>query len=247
MYNLLGYDFLLHVLLIVCRISSFILLIPISNYFSTKSKIIFATIFSFCVAGYINSSELIKTELILCIILELFNGLIIGSITYLAFSAIIFFGEVLSSQANVTSFMVLNNILDPQSTIMVKFFNWIVVAMFFASNTHILFLKVIIQSYDIIPIAQTKNMNDMMMFYCHNMDDIFAFGLKISAPIWLISLIFMFAVGILNRLVPQIQVFFVSLPLQIYILFIVLYFSLLSVMTYFREYYHNILEQTFLV
>ena len=241
--NLLQYDLLVHFVLVSCRISSFITLLPISNYFNAKSKVLFALLFSFCVASFITQSILTKEYFFFAVFFEIVTGLLIGSIVYLIFSAITLFGELFSMQANLTSFMVMDNQFDPQSMISVKLLNWIVIAIFFSTNTHLLFLHLIVESYSIVPILSVNHIYDLAILYCYKFNDIFSFGFKIAAPIWIVSFTFMFAIGILGRLIPQIQIFFISLPIQYYLMLFILLLTAMNSIVSFKEYHDNKIEQ----
>jgi flagellar biosynthesis protein FliR len=46
-------------------------------------------------------------------------------------------------------------------------------------------------------------------------DQAFGLGLRLAAPIVLVSVLTYLAMGVLNRLMPTFQVFFIALPLQI--------------------------------
>jgi flagellar biosynthetic protein FliR len=46
-------------------------------------------------------------------------------------------------------------------------------------------------------------------------DQAFSLGLRLAAPILLVSVLTYLAMGVLNRLMPTFQVFFIALPLQI--------------------------------
>jgi flagellar biosynthetic protein FliR len=63
----------------------------------------------------------------------------------------------------------------------------------------------------------------------------FLIGMELSAPFILLGLLFFVAIGIIGRLVPQLQILFVTLPLQILGGLVALGFVLSVSMQWFLE------------
>jgi len=66
--------------------------------------------------------------------------------------------------------------------------------------------------------------------------------MKISAPFLIVAIVLQVALGILNKLMPQLPVFFVAMPIQIGLAFVLLALALPTMMMVFLEYYENGLE-----
>lgn len=67
----------------------------------------------------------------------------------------------------------------------------------------------------------------------------FKIGVQLSTPFIVFGLVFFLGLGILSRLIPQIQVFFIAMPANIYIG--VLLFALLlgAMMSWYLNYYET--------
>ena len=65
---------------------------------------------------------------------------------------------------------------------------------------------------------------------------------QISAPFLIVALVLQIALGLLNKLMPQLPVFFVAMPVQIGLALLLLTLALPSMMMVFLEYYENGLE-----
>ncbi|MDP6691073.1 MAG: flagellar biosynthetic protein FliR, partial [Alphaproteobacteria bacterium] len=67
----------------------------------------------------------------------------------------------------------------------------------------------------------------------------FAIGIKMAAPFIVYGLVFYIGLGVLQRLVPQVQLFFIAMPAQMLMAFLmitlVLSSSLMVFLNYFEE------------
>jgi flagellar biosynthetic protein FliR len=64
----------------------------------------------------------------------------------------------------------------------------------------------------------------------------FSLGMRLAAPLVVFSLVLNVALGLLNKLVPQMQVFFVGMPIQILVGLMVLMIALPPVMLLFMQF-----------
>ena len=69
----------------------------------------------------------------------------------------------------------------------------------------------------------------------------FKLGFQISAPFLVYGLTFYFGVGLINRLMPQVQIFFVAMPLQIALAFGVFAITVGASIMWFLTYYEETL------
>jgi flagellar biosynthetic protein FliR len=71
----------------------------------------------------------------------------------------------------------------------------------------------------------------------------FRVGLQLSAPFLVFGLLFNIGLGVLSRLMPQMQVFFIAMPLSILVGLLFLLLVLGSMMGLFLDYAGNVLHQ----
>ena len=71
----------------------------------------------------------------------------------------------------------------------------------------------------------------------------FRIGIQISAPFLVFGLLFNLGLGILSRLMPQMQVFFVGMPLSILVGFMILLLVMGAMMTTFLGSLQDVLVQ----
>jgi flagellar biosynthetic protein FliR len=61
----------------------------------------------------------------------------------------------------------------------------------------------------------------------------FGLGMQIAAPFLVVGLVFYLGLGLINRLMPQMQVFFIAMPLQIALAFFIMALTISAAMLWF--------------
>jgi flagellar biosynthetic protein FliR len=98
---------------------------------------------------------------------------------------------------------------------MTGFLNLIAVTLLFASNCHHLMLHAIVDSYGIYTPGQPLPADDLSQVLVRTLGNAATMGLRLAAPFLVFSVTFNTGLALINRLVPQVQVFLVGLPMQI--------------------------------
>ena len=70
----------------------------------------------------------------------------------------------------------------------------------------------------------------------------FKIGLQLSAPFLVFGLVFNIGLGVLARLMPQMQVYFVGVPLSIFAGFLILGLVLAAMMGTFLDYFIGVMH-----
>ncbi len=71
----------------------------------------------------------------------------------------------------------------------------------------------------------------------------FKIGIQLSAPFLVFGIVFNIGLGVLARLMPQMQVYFVGVPLSILFGFLILALVLVTMMGTFLEYFIGVMHQ----
>ena len=124
-------------------------------------------------------------------------------------------GEVISLQTTL-SFAQTTNPLQAQPTASVTTFITLVgLTAVFATDLHMLFVAGIVRSYTLFPAGHGVPMADFNTLIVRTMGQTFALGIQLSAPVLVFSLVFNIATGLIGRVMPQFQIFFVATPLSV--------------------------------
>jgi len=127
--------------------------------------------------------------------------------------------------------------LSPEQTpVVTTFLNTIALTLFLMTDTHHLLLRALVDSYGLFQPGAALPMGDFSQTLVRVASESFSIAMRLSAPLVVFALIFNVSLGLLNKLVPQMQVFFVGVPLQLLIGMSVLMIALAPMMMIFMRY-----------
>ncbi|HBS23995.1 MULTISPECIES: flagellar biosynthetic protein FliR [Thalassospira] len=144
-----------------------------------------------------------------------------------------------SSMANAFSGDALSG---AQSAVTGNFITQIGMVLIFATGLDHLMIQAVFESYSLFPPGGVLPVADMSEFFARAINESFVIAMKISAPFLIVAIVLQVALGLLNKLMPQLPVFFVAMPIQIGLAFILLALALPTMMMVFLEYYETGLE-----
>ncbi len=132
-----------------------------------------------------------------------------------------------------------------QSVIVANFLTMLGVTLIFAVDLHHLVIAALNDSYRLFAPGEVPLLGDVAALTTRTVAAAFRIGLQLSAPFLVFGLLFNLGLGVLSRLMPQMQVFFVGLPLSILIGFLILLLVLGAMMaTFLGEVGHVLGELT---
>ncbi|MDQ7018105.1 MAG: flagellar biosynthetic protein FliR [Robiginitomaculum sp.] len=155
-------------------------------------------------------------ELAGLIIQEVLIGLYFGALSRLMMSALVVAGQVAAMQSGLAFAMSFDPTQGQQGAVMATFLNLVAVTLVFVSGLHHLFLTGVVGSYAIIPAGSIPNLGDVAQLGTQVVAQSFRVGIQMGAPLIAFGLVFYLALGVLSRLMPQVQIFFVAMPLNVF-------------------------------
>ena len=177
---------------------------------------------------------------------ELFIGVFIGTIAKFIFSAINVAGTIIGFQSGLMNAMVFNPSEASQSSLQATFLGLVAMVIIFTTDTHFLMLQEIIESYSAFSPGYVIKFNllshDMFEALARVASISMALGVQLSAPFIILSLLFFIGLGILNRLMPQMPVFFIAQPFQIFMSFVILLLVTASTISVFMDKFQDIIS-----
>ncbi len=161
---------------------------------------------------------------------EIAVGLIIGAIIRLSVLATQVAGSIVAFQTGLSGALA----ADPtqagvQGAIFASFLSFLGITLIFATDLHHMALAAIFDSYQVFTPTDPLMFDDTAQLVVRTVSGAFSVGVQISAPFIVFGLVFNLGAGILARLMPQLQVYFVLMPANI-IVGLVLFAILLSMM-----------------
>lgn len=208
-------------MLVFARISMVIAVIPVfgSANVPIMVKVGLSAFLSVIVYSFSEPSgipnELTIPGLLSLVFREGIIGLLFGFITGMLFYAIQFAGHFVSFQMGFA----MVQLIDPQSQervpIIGQFYFIMAILLFLLINGHHLILSGLIESFRIVPIGTGILSGDLIALLTKLTGNVFVLALKIASPILVTLFLTDVMMGIIARTVPQMNIFFVSLPLKI--------------------------------
>jgi flagellar biosynthesis protein FliR len=174
-------------------------------------------------------------RLVLLLVTETLVGLSIGIAARLLMSALNVAGNVIAMQSGLGFAMSVDPTQGSQGAILATFLVTLGIVMVFASGAHALLFGAIVHSYTLFQPGAALPAGEFLELIVRFVSGSFALGIALSAPFLVFSLAFYAGLGVVARLMPQFQVFFVSLPLSILAAFGLLLVLLTTMMQIFLD------------
>jgi flagellar biosynthetic protein FliR len=154
-------------------------------------------------------------ELAFRVIHELIVGLMIGAILRIFVSSLFTAGEVMSIQTTLGFAQTANPAQAQPSSALSSFLAMIGIVLIMTTDLHHLFIGAIAHSYQLFPFGRPIPSQDAAALAVQTVSSSFALGIQLAAPVIVFSLVFNIATGLIGRVMPQFQIFFVASPLSV--------------------------------
>lgn len=161
-------------------------------------------------------------QLIAMVGVEVLVGLLIGTVARIFMMALDTAGMIISMQSGLANAQVFNPALSSQGSIMGAFLTVTGIVFVFATNMHHFLISGLVESYSLFPLGQVPDTGSMAEVITKAVNASFIVGVQMAMPFLIVTLLMYTGMGVLARLMPQVQVFMVALPLQILISLILL-------------------------
>lgn len=210
-----------HFLLILARLGTAIMLFPAIGgaLVPPRMRLLLAVGVSFvilpAVSQWLPGQPHDPLDLAVLLGSEITVGLYFGVTMQLLMASIDLAGNFMGYSSGLTNALISDPVTEQQSQLISGFLNTAAVALLMITNAHHLMLHAVVDSYSLIVPGAPLPMGDFSRQLIATVGESFVIGLKMAAPLFIFSLIFNMGLGLLNRLVPQMQVFFVGMPVQI--------------------------------
>lgn len=149
------------------------------------------------------------------ILTEITVGIFLGLAGRLAIAALQTAGTIIAAQISLMNALSFDAISAQQGALPANFLTMMGVVLLFVTDLHHLMLAGVAASYETFPPGAPLPVGDFAQAVAILVADGFAIALALAAPFVLVGLTVSLGMGLLARLMPQVQVFFIVMPLQI--------------------------------
>jgi flagellar biosynthetic protein FliR len=173
---------------------------------------------------------------------EIIIGIVLGATARVTLSALQVAGSVIAQQMGLGFVTAVDPTQGQQGILVGNFLTMLGVTLLFATDSHHLVIAALSDSYNIFAPGELVPSGDVASLATRAFAAAFKLGLQLSAPFLIFGLVFNIGLGVLARLMPQMQVYFVSAPLSIMIGFVILAFVLAAMMGSFLGYFEGVMH-----
>lgn len=170
---------------------------------------------------------------------EVVIGLFLGSIARILTAALGTAGMIIANMTSLANAMVNDPTAQQQGAIAGNFLSLTGLLLIFALDLHHLPIRAAVDSYLLFPPGAPLPAGDLSETVAQVATQSFLLAMKMAAPAVAAAGIFYLGLGLLARLMPQVQIFFIAIPLQIALGLLVLGLSLPIVMRVFLGAYEE--------
>jgi flagellar biosynthetic protein FliR len=173
---------------------------------------------------------------------ELLVGVVLGLLARLTISSLQIAGSVVAQQMGLGFVTAVDPTQGQQGAIVGNFLGVLGVTMIFATDMHHLVIAALNDSYALFKPGEVPILGDVASVLSTSVSTAFRIGIQLSAPFVVFGLLFNLGLGVLSRLMPQMQVFFVGMPLSIMVGFLILVLVLGAMMMTFLDSVQDVLH-----
>jgi flagellar biosynthetic protein FliR len=236
--------------LIFARVGTILMLMPALGEMTipARMRLSFALVFSLVLYPLVSPTLPALPgdvlQVLVYLLHELAIGLILGAITRLITMAAAVAGSVIAFQTGLSGAQG----ADPtnggaQGALIGAFLSMLGVTLIFATDLHHVALQAIRDSYMIFSPKEPLMFGDAAQMALQSVASAFVIGIQMSAPFIVLGLVFYLGMGILGRMMPQLQVFFVIMPATIWVGLVLFALLLMMMMGWYLTHYENELAQ----
>ena len=171
---------------------------------------------------------------------EIMLGISIGMAVNLIFVGLQMAGQISGYQMGLALARVMDPSAGQQVPLLSQFFQLFAFLIFLAINAHHWFLMALADSFQMVPPFGFKVSGSLIEQLIHIGGYMFAIAIKVGAPVIAALLLASVAFGLIARTVPQMNVFFVAMPLKIIIGLLFIGFSLPYLSSFLKAIFSNL-------
>ena len=174
---------------------------------------------------------------------ELLIGAVLGLTARLTISALEVAGSIVAQQLGLGFVTAVDPTQGQQGMIVGNFLTMLGITVLFATNLHHLVIAALNDSYALFRPGEIPLAGDVAALVTRTTAGAFRIGVQLSAPFLVFGLLFNLGLGVLSRLMPQMQVFFVGVPASILVGFLILLLVIGAMMSTCHDYLEGVLRQ----
>ncbi|QHO78091.1 flagellar biosynthetic protein FliR [Bradyrhizobium sp. CCBAU 051011] len=174
---------------------------------------------------------------------EIVIGIVLGATARVTLAALAVAGSVIAQQLGLGFVTAVDPTQGQQGVLIGNFLSILGMTVLFATDTHHLVIAALNESYRIFAPGELMSSGDVAALATRAFATAFKIGMQLSAPFLVFGLVFNIGLGVLARLMPAMQVYFVGVPLSIMIGFLIFGLVLSAMMGTYLNYFIGVMHE----
>src|SRR2546423_4848013 len=174
---------------------------------------------------------------------EIVIGIVLGATARVTLSALQVAGSVIAQQLGLGFVTAIDPTQGQQGLLIGNFLTILGLTLLFATDSHHLVIAALNERYRIFSPGEFFPSGDVAALATRAFAAAFKIGMQLSAPFLVFGLVFNIGLGVLARLMPQMQVYFVGVPLSIIVGFLILALVISAIMGTFLDYFVSVMHE----
>jgi flagellar biosynthesis protein FliR len=175
--------------------------------------------------------------LLVLMVYEILIGVVLGATARVTLAALQVAGAVIAQQLGLGFVTSVDPTQGQQGVVIGNFLTLLGITMLFATDSHHLVIAALNDSYSVFSPGEVVPSGDVAALATRAFTAAFRLGMQLAAPFLVFGLVFNVGLGVLARLMPQMQVYFVGVPLSIMTGFVIFGVVLAAMMGSFLDYF----------
>jgi flagellar biosynthesis protein FliR len=181
--------------------------------------------------------------LLVLMVYEILVGIVLGIAARVTLAALQIAGAVIAQQLGLGIVITVDPTTQGQQGVLIgNFLTLLGVTLLFTTDSHHLVIAALNDSYSIFSPGELVPSGDLAALATRAFSAAFRMGMQLSAPFLVFGLVFNMGLGVLSRLMPQMQVYFVGVPLTILAGFLIFAVVLTAMMGSFLDYFTAVMH-----
>jgi flagellar biosynthetic protein FliR len=173
---------------------------------------------------------------------EIIVGIVLGATARVTLAALSVAGSVIAQQLGLGFVTSVDPTQGQQGLLIGNFLTILGITLLFATDSHHLVIAALNESYRIFSPGEIVPSGDVAALATRAFAAAFKIGMQLSAPFLVFGLVFNIGLGVLARLMPAMQVYFVGVPLSILVGFLIFALVITAMMGTYLNYFTGVMH-----
>ena len=238
-----------HFLMVFLRLGSAFMLMPgfMTSFINTQVRLSIALALSIILMPLISThlppAPQDTATFITYTLSEITIGIFLGLVMQFLYFSLRFAANLAGPAIGFSNAQIFDPSFQSQTIVLESFLSMVALTVIFITDIHHLMLGAVIDSYHLFPVGQNLPWGDFSDNLSQNLNKAFVMGFKLGSPFVAFTIIFYVGMGLVSRLMPQLNIFFLSLPLQIYLGLGLVFITTPIMVMWFIKYYEDGIQQ----